>query len=263
MNYSKIYNKIIQKRQDTLLQEGYGEIHHIIPRSLGGSNKPENLVRLSAREHFVCHCLLAKMYPTNSEQWHKMNHALIMMKAESSGQFRYFNSHLYDYFRKNFSSVMSKIQKGSGNSQYGTRWVNDPVKQKSFKIGKNKPLPLGWNEGRKINWSDKTRRCPICASSFQGKGITCSPSCKKERNRRQEQNRAYNLFREFVDSPVNSVTQFAKIKSMTQPGLTKLFRTHIIGYKDTVVHGKTTDLRDLKKLLRACSSKEEQPTHNR
>ena len=33
---------------------GYYEKHHIQPKSLGGSNKKENLVRLTAREHFIC-----------------------------------------------------------------------------------------------------------------------------------------------------------------------------------------------------------------
>ena len=39
----------------------YYERHHIIPKSLGGSNDPINLVYLTAREHFICHLLLTKM----------------------------------------------------------------------------------------------------------------------------------------------------------------------------------------------------------
>jgi hypothetical protein len=40
---------------------GYKEKHHVIPKSFGGSNKKENLVELTAREHFICHWLLTKM----------------------------------------------------------------------------------------------------------------------------------------------------------------------------------------------------------
>lgn len=40
---------------------GYTEKHHIIPKSLGGSNNKDNLVKLTAREHYICHLLLTKM----------------------------------------------------------------------------------------------------------------------------------------------------------------------------------------------------------
>ena len=44
---------------------GYIEKHHIIPKSCGGSNKKENLVALTAKEHFICHLLLTKMTENN------------------------------------------------------------------------------------------------------------------------------------------------------------------------------------------------------
>lgn len=42
--------------------KGYVEKHHIIPKALGGSNGSDNIARLTAREHFVCHLLLAKIH---------------------------------------------------------------------------------------------------------------------------------------------------------------------------------------------------------
>ena len=41
------------------------EWHHIVPVSLGGTNSASNLVRLTAREHWVAHQLLLKMGFTN------------------------------------------------------------------------------------------------------------------------------------------------------------------------------------------------------
>jgi HNH endonuclease/NUMOD3 motif len=58
--YTRWYNTIIEHRQSNLA-EGYTERHHIVPKSLGGSNDASNLVALTAREHFVCHRLLTKM----------------------------------------------------------------------------------------------------------------------------------------------------------------------------------------------------------
>jgi hypothetical protein len=39
----------------------YYEKHHILPRSMGGDNSKENLVNLTAREHFLAHWLLWRM----------------------------------------------------------------------------------------------------------------------------------------------------------------------------------------------------------
>lgn len=38
--------------------DGYSEVHHIIPRSEGGLDDDDNLVRLTAREHYIAHKLL-------------------------------------------------------------------------------------------------------------------------------------------------------------------------------------------------------------
>lgn len=62
MNYKKIYDNLIEKRILNPPQE-YFEKHHIIPKSLGGSNEQNNLVRLTYREHYIAHWLLTKIYP--------------------------------------------------------------------------------------------------------------------------------------------------------------------------------------------------------
>ena len=42
--------------------EGYSEVHHIVPRSMGGTNDTDNLIRLTARQHFIAHWMLWKAY---------------------------------------------------------------------------------------------------------------------------------------------------------------------------------------------------------
>ena len=120
MNYKKVYDRIVENRlNNPLSKDEYGERHHIIPRSLGGSNRTDNLVRLSAREHFICHALLAEIYEYGSVEWIKMNQAFMMMKGASDNQKRYFNSRLYELKKEDFSKTMSYTQSGGGNSQYG------------------------------------------------------------------------------------------------------------------------------------------------
>lgn len=43
--------------------DSYTESHHIVPKCMGGGNAPENLVELTAEEHYVAHQLLVKMHP--------------------------------------------------------------------------------------------------------------------------------------------------------------------------------------------------------
>ena len=58
--YSRWYFSIIENAKRKDIYEGYIERHHIIPASLGGSSLPDNIVKLTAREHFICHRLLVK-----------------------------------------------------------------------------------------------------------------------------------------------------------------------------------------------------------
>lgn len=163
MNYQKLYNNIIINRQNNLLT-GYTEKHHIIPKSLGGSNKKKNIVKLSAREHFICHLLLTKMYKQGTFEWIKMTKAFMNMFRQNNKQQRYINSKSYEYYKYNFSLVQSINQSGKANSQYGKHWIINPItKEKKFLFPKDiqEYLDNGWIYGRttkraKISILDKT-----------------------------------------------------------------------------------------------------------
>ncbi len=177
MNYKKVYDQIIDNRKANSV-EGYLEKHHIIPRSLGGTDDNENLIELTAREHFLCHFLLAKMYEKESFEWYKMNHAFMIMKCNSTYQQRYFNSRLYEALRKNFSSVMSLIQTEKGNSNYGNIWICNLETKENKLIKKDSSIPEGWIKGRNI-WNYE-QICPICEIKFFTKTnkVFCSSLCK-------------------------------------------------------------------------------------
>ncbi|WFD55724.1 hypothetical protein phi5_244 [Enterobacter phage phi5] len=76
MNYHKIYEQLMTIGTDA----EYTEKHHIVPKCMGGSDDPENLVELSARQHFIAHLLLVKMYPGN----HKLIYAANMLTVGTS-----------------------------------------------------------------------------------------------------------------------------------------------------------------------------------
>ena len=84
MNYQKVYDRIIGRAKTRKL-EGYKEKHHIVPKCLGGGNEKGNLVELLPEEHYICHLLLHRMYPTNK----KLEWAFLMMVlCRSSNQQR-------------------------------------------------------------------------------------------------------------------------------------------------------------------------------
>ena len=103
MNYEKIYEKIVsyakmQNRKKTKVGPIY-ENHHIIPKSVGGSNDKNNLVLLTPKEHYICHKLLVEIY--KKTQYHnKMYYAMWCLINGSGNQERYSpSSRVYNNFR--------------------------------------------------------------------------------------------------------------------------------------------------------------------
>ena len=103
MNYQKIYNQLIQKRQANPVI-GYKEKHHIVPRCMNGTNEKTNLVGLTAREHYIAHMLLWKIYRGTKFE-HYLLSAITMMQCKNNINDRdfKFNSKLYEKIRLNFS----------------------------------------------------------------------------------------------------------------------------------------------------------------
>jgi hypothetical protein len=107
MNYQKIYDGLIAQCQARQSLAGYKERHHIIPKSLGGSNNTSNLVDLTAREHFIAHFLLAKLHGGN--QWSSIK------RMRGNDDF-YINSRLYEVARREVAKATSQRFKGVAKS---------------------------------------------------------------------------------------------------------------------------------------------------
>lgn len=103
MNYKKIYDQLVAKAKvrglDRKSVDYYTEIHHIVPRSLGGSDEESNLVMLSAREHYIAHLLLWKM----DKSCVAMYCAFMYMSSKYTS-----NSRLYELFKIQFCEMQSK-----------------------------------------------------------------------------------------------------------------------------------------------------------
>jgi len=62
MDYKRIYDQLCDRAKARSIVD-YTERHHVVPRCLGGSDCVDNLVKLTAREHFLAHLLLRKIHP--------------------------------------------------------------------------------------------------------------------------------------------------------------------------------------------------------
>lgn len=67
LKYEKWYNNLIEKAKSRIEKDPneYYEVHHIVPKSIGGTNDESNLVTLTYREHIISHMLLSEIYPNN------------------------------------------------------------------------------------------------------------------------------------------------------------------------------------------------------
>jgi hypothetical protein len=109
--YSRCYYNIILRAKSRILEE-YTESHHILPKSLGGSDELDNLVRLTAREHYICHLLLPKM--TSGDSYYKMLYAYTIMSGR-----KIYGSRKYEFYKKEYAKVNSLLRSGKGNGMWG------------------------------------------------------------------------------------------------------------------------------------------------
>jgi hypothetical protein len=151
MDYIKIYNKIIERAKYRVLEE-YKEKHHIVPKCLGGNNNEENIVELTAREHFLCHILLCEIYPNNRDLWY----ALFLMsinKNKRKGQKYKVTSREYERIKTEWNKHSKGRKKPEG---FGEKIRHE---ERNKKIGKanSKPKPKGFGENHSKKMKGKKK----------------------------------------------------------------------------------------------------------
>ena len=125
--YTQWYYNIVNNAQARLSNTTYIEKHHIVPKSLGGNNSKNNIVALTAREHYICHVLLTKMLEGDKRS--KMVYALWIMNAKNKTQDRQImSSSRYEKVRKEYAELVRQKRLGKLTPD----WVKEKI-SKSLK----------------------------------------------------------------------------------------------------------------------------------
>tara|TARA_A100000171_G_C2057462_1_gene108211 strand:- start:40 stop:684 length:645 start_codon:yes stop_codon:yes gene_type:complete len=150
--YKSWYDSIIQKAKVRNLF-GYKEKHHILPRCLGGKDTKTNLVKLTAREHFIVHMLLCKF--TKGQARIKMLYAFNFMSVVRNKNRDYkINSKIAQKLRLEFFSNKPKHTSESklkmSKSRIGMKLSKETRKKVGLaQIGNKKALGLKHSEETK------------------------------------------------------------------------------------------------------------------
>lgn len=149
--YTKIYFKLIERAKSrTPEYSTYYEKHHILPKSLGGKNKNDNIVKLTGREHYIAHLLLWKMFDLGTRERKKMAYAANQMRRLYNG---ITNSKIYETLKLEHSENVSKDKIGNKNMLGYGRCIKHKKTGKIIRIKLGIKIPDGYE-----NWHSTTKK---------------------------------------------------------------------------------------------------------
>lgn len=167
MDYKKTYKKLIKSARRQHI-DGYYEIHHIVPKAEGGSDDKSNLVKLTARQHYIAHLLLAKIYDDCA-----MHCAVVAMQAKTKSMDRdfHFNSRLYEKLKLKRSKFMSVALLGNHNG-LGYKFTDEQRAKASSRLkGKGNPF-----FGKHHSAESRAKISSSCKGHKYNGGGFCNPN---------------------------------------------------------------------------------------
>lgn len=117
MDYNWHYNRLIETRKDRKLDDlEYYEIHHIQMKSMGGAHDESNLIRLTAREHFLAHWLLWRIHRNRQTAYAFNTFCNFFDGHNHSNRPKITSSRGYKEAREAYAKIHSESMKGVLNS---------------------------------------------------------------------------------------------------------------------------------------------------
>jgi len=175
MNHRRCYEQLIERAERRYLF-GYSEKHHIQPKCLGGTDSPDNIVRLTPEEHYIAHLMLVRMNPGN----HRLLWAAVAMTNQTGRMGR--QNKLYGWLRREFAERVGERNRGLKRSEEARR------KMSIARLGKKRG-PHSAETKRKMSEASKGKPKSIehCAAlSVAKKGRKTGPHSAEWRKHQSE-----------------------------------------------------------------------------
>lgn len=150
MNYQRHYDALIQRAKWRVL-DGYAERHHVVPKCMGGGDEAENLVLLTAEEHYVAHQLLVKIFPGERK-------IVYAAWAMTHGKWR--SNKKYGWLKRK----RAEAQRGTKHTPEARRKISEKAKGRTLTPERREQLLLS-RKGKK-NTDEHNRKV---AESLRGK----------------------------------------------------------------------------------------------
>lgn len=164
MNYEKHYNLLILKAKARKIDiNSYYENHHIIPKSEGGLDDKNNIVKLTAREHFLAHWLLYRIDPKNSSRVFAFWRMCRGRGTAPIKEWPIISSRIYEDAKLAHSKAISKALKGVKKTKEHAKKVGDAVrgqKRTEEQKAKLRKKHIMTEEGRKRLVDSKKGKLP-------------------------------------------------------------------------------------------------------
>jgi len=158
--YTRHYYLLVNRAKNRQVDNISYQKHHIVPKSLGGNNSKDNLVKLTLREHYVAHLLLTKM--TVGEARKKMCLAFFCMNTLNKGDSKHLNSRLFANHMKDISEMFTGDNNPAKHpdarrkiSQRNTSYMKTPEYRKALSDGHKGKQTGGKNPAAKSVISPK------------------------------------------------------------------------------------------------------------
>lgn len=146
MNYKKHYTLLVNRARSRNLG-CYVEKHHIVPKCMNGSDDFNNIVSLTAEEHFLAHQLLVKIFPDNV----KLIYALHAMCIGSKNHIR--NNKMYGWIRRESSKARTGQKRTQETKNKMSVSASGKIRTQEHRDNLSKSLKghTPWNKGQKFS----------------------------------------------------------------------------------------------------------------
>lgn len=186
-----LYNEIIEDSKTSIYEKDvYTEVHHIVPKCLGGTNEANNLIKLTAKNHIIVHILLTIIYPDNSG----LKYASLKMLMANKNQLT--RKEVIDSIGLD---VIAKIRENFSKSRIGKTLPKEVIERRSNSI--RKTYSSMSKEEREKRFARKGKDRPLYGTH-------------RMQNEEEKRKRSESLLKFYKNNSVSDITREKLRKSL-------------------------------------------------